>query len=247
MPFMNRTLVALALASALAGGGAAHVLAEGPPEAPHTPAEPIYDVDGSLRPSHIACFDANCSNLGERDPFSAWSGTFQVMAGWYQQVRLGPHGPPFDYIPLALRLGSICNTPSLDHCCLRGCVELLLEVNYCPVVKKFGSYVTGPDLIARYNFVQPDWVVVPYIQGGAGLAFTDGWRTPWGIQRLIGQELEFLLRGEAGARVMFTECVSLDAEFGFQHISNANLGRHNGGVNNVGFTVGFTYFFGKWH
>ena len=44
---------------------------------------------------------------------------------------------------------------------------------------------------------------------------------------------------------MVTECVSLDVEAGIQHISNAGLARHNGGINNMGGSVGFTYFYGQ--
>lgn len=242
---MTRTLVAVALALAV-GGEVVRALGDTPPAGPVEPGEVLYDVDGSIRPAHIARCDANCSNLSERYPFSKWQCTFQAMAGYYQKTTAGPGGPAFDYVPLALRLGCICHTPCWDECFLRGCPEFLLEVNGCPVVRKFGSWVAGPNLIVRHNFVQPDWVVIPYIQGGAGLAFTDGWKTPPYYQALIGRQQEFLLRAELGARVMFTEFLSLDAEAGFQHISNAGLGKHNGGVNNLGFSLGFTYFFGKW-
>src|SRR5262245_34658056 len=135
---MNRTLVAVALTWALCAGGAAHLLADTPPATPATIAKIIYDVDGTIRPAHVAQFDANCSNLGERDPFSAWQGSFQVMAGYYAKTNVGPIGPAFDYVPIALRVGCVCNTPALDDCCLRGCLEFLLELNYCPVVKEFG-------------------------------------------------------------------------------------------------------------
>jgi hypothetical protein len=197
----------------------------------------------------IACEgvgDTHYLSLQERDPFHAWQGTFQFMGGYSKKTSAGPGGPTFDYFPLAVRIGCMCWTPSWDGCLLRGNIEMLLEANWFIVHHSFGSYVRGPCLIARYNFVQQDSLIVPYLQGGAGLAFTDAYRSPPTIQRLIGQETEFLLRAEVGARFMLHDKLSVDAEFGFQHISNAGLGLHNGGVNNLNLHVGFTYFFGRY-
>ena len=54
----------------------------------------------------------------------------------------------------------------------------------------------------------------------------------------------FLLQVAVGVRFQVTEQWSLDVEAGLQHISNAGLARRNGGINNAGVTVGFTYTFG---
>ena len=43
---------------------------------------------------------------------------------------------------------------------------------------------------------------------------------------------------------MITDNLSLDVEGGFQHISNAGLSTHNGGINCLGAAIGLTYFFG---
>lgn len=226
--------------------------AEELPVIPVMPAEKPLQLSWPEKPLSTAELDANCSNLSERDPFRPGNCTYQFMVGYFPSTSVGPGGPAFDYLPIAVRFGYMLTDTICDKTCLRGNFETLLEVNYAPVLREFGSYVTGPNLILRYNYLQPDWIIVPYLQGGAGLAFTDAYKTP-GMnvlgpgtgQDLIGQELEFLLRAEIGARLMITECVSFDAEFGFQHISNATLAPRNGGVNNIGFAIGFTYFFGK--
>lgn len=199
-------------------------------------------VDGE----HLSTFtsDLFAETLRSRDPFQAGQCNFQFMSGYLFDSGLGPGGPSFNYLSLACRLGWMVTTPCDEHGWLRGNAEILLELNYGSVLASFGSYVTGPCAIARYNFVQPDSLFIPYIQGGAGIAITDGGQTPFDYQQLIGQEFEFLLRAEIGARFMVMDCLSLDAELSFQHISNASLAESNGGVNNVGFTVGFTYFFG---
>jgi hypothetical protein len=167
------------------------------------------------------------------------------MVGYFPKTAWGPGGPAFDYVPIVGRLGYMCTTPKWDGCILRGNFELLLEGLVAPVVRDFGSWVTGPNLLVRYNFVQPESALIPYAQLGAGFVFTDGWKTPAHIQELIGQEFEFLLRAEIGTRLMLTDRLSLDAEVGYQHISNAGIADRNGGVNNFGFSIGMTYFFGK--
>ena len=183
--------------------------------------------------------------LAERDPFRAGSLTFQALPGYYNQTRVGPQGPPTDYAPLVLRLGYVFDKPTGDDY-LRGCFEAIVEANYSAVTHHDGgSFIAGPDAILRYNFVQPECSLVPYLQVGAGFVLNDAWKLRQGQdQPLLGESFEFLLRAEAGVRYMISDCVSLDIEGGYQHISNAGLSRHNGGVNNLGGTVGFTYFFG---
>jgi hypothetical protein len=176
------------------------------------------------------------------------------MSGGFAQAGIGPGSTPFqrgqpntnlecNYLPQALRLGVICNDPHPDWNFCKGCFEVLLEYDYSVIVGDFGSYFTGPNAILRYNFVHPDCIVIPYIQGGAGFVFTDAYRDT--TQHLIGEEFEFLLRAEVGLRTMITENLSLDIEGGFQHISNAGLAQRNAGLNTLGGMIGLTFFFGK--
>jgi lipid A 3-O-deacylase len=216
---------------------------ESPPPAPLVTAHPIYEgtmpgVMGSATP------EPACQSLDERDPFHAGSLTFQTLVGSSSKAGVGAHGPAFDYTPFAFRFGYILDTPCGEDY-LRGCVEVLVEANYSHIIRPYGTYFTGPNVITRYNFVQSECAIVPYIQCGAGFLFNDVWKTPSAQQALVGENLEFLLRAEVGFRYMITDCFSLDVEGGFQHISNAGLALHNGGINNVGGSVGFTYFYGR--
>jgi hypothetical protein len=183
--------------------------------------------------------------LAERDPFTAGALTFQALAGYYGQTRVGPHGPALNYAPVVLRMGRVLDTPQGDGE-LRGCWEALLEANYSAIVRHSGgSYIAGPVALLRYNFVQPTCVFVPYAQAGAGVTLNDAWRAqPSQDPPLVRQAFEFLLRADVGVRYMVHDCFSFDIEGGFQHISNAGLARHNGGVNNLGGSIGFTYYFG---
>lgn len=191
----------------------------------------------------IAPADPLCADLPSIDPFRAGACSLQFMAGYYPMTSWGPGGPQLDYVPLAGRLGYVVKGPNPDRC-LKGVGEVFLEYLAAPITRTFGSYLTGPSLLLRYTHYDAACLVQPYIQAGAGVVFTDANRGPV-YQNLIGQSTEFLLQAALGARLMVTECFSLDLEGGFQHISNAGIAARNGGINNVGFSVGVTYSFSR--
>jgi hypothetical protein len=179
----------------------------------------------------------------------------EFLSGYYPMTSLGPSRLPFylrdvpassyviDYVPLTLRLGyELPHLWSADTL-FEGTLQALLEYDTLLVTRAFGSYFTGPSAVFRYNFGRPDAMLIPYLQGGAGIVFDDAYRR--NDQRLIGRWQEFLLQAAGGVRVALTEQLSLAVEGGFQHISNARLAPRNGGINNVGALIGFTYTFGK--
>src|SRR5262249_34763394 len=96
-----------------------------------------------------------------REPFTAGAVTLQFLSGYYPQTSLGPGGPPFEYIDLVARIGCTLHDPILNDTFFRGSWELLLENHASPVLRSFGSYVVGPGMLLRCNFVQPDAAVVP--------------------------------------------------------------------------------------
>ncbi len=169
--------------------------------------------------------------------------TFEALAGaFFAPVGIGPTIPTFDYAPVSLRLGVIANTPDRGGC-LRGSNEILIDLTVGTVFNGFGNVFGGPSLLLRRNFVQPDCRFVPYVQGGAGFVFTDAARDH--TQRAIGGAFEFLLQAGVGCRYLVNDHLALNAEFDYQHISNANTSNRNYGVNALGGLVGVTYFFRK--
>jgi hypothetical protein len=167
--------------------------------------------------------------------------TVQILGGAYIKSGAGAHVAPFDYAPIDLRLGWMPNTPWGDGTCLRGYWEGILDLMGAPVWTHYGNVVTGASLLLRYNYVQPDCRLVPYIQAGGGLVYSDAYRSH--DQRTIGQAVEFLLPAAVGCRYILNPHWTLDAEAGFQHISNANLAGRNAGTNDVGVSLGLTYYF----
>jgi len=120
---------------------------------------------------------------------------------------------------------------------LRGNFEFIGEGFGSAIFHGPGSFIAGITLWGRYNFVQPGWRFVPFLQAGAGLTSTD---VP---HRYVGQPFNFNLELGAGTRFFVAPRWALAAEFRYQHISNANTGRHNLGINAAGPILGVSYFF----
>jgi hypothetical protein len=207
-------------------------------------APPLLPADNPCVPAAEPAPEAPCWKDG--------TCSLEFLTGFYPKAHVGPPSTGFgessagrgkiEYVPLSLRLGYELPKLWFPDTCIQGKFEALFEYDTFVITGEFGSYFTGPSVLLRYSWIQPQWLLVPYIQGGTGIVFTDAYRTP--VQHLIGRWQEFLLQLAAGVRVRLTEQWSLNVEGGFQHISNAGLADRNGGINNVGFVLGLTYTFG---
>jgi lipid A 3-O-deacylase len=120
---------------------------------------------------------------------------------------------------------------------LRGNWDISLEAMGGRVFTGKGTYIVGGTLWFRYNFVQANWRVVPYIQAGGGAEALDM------DTKLIGQTFNFNLDVAAGARYFVARNWSVNLECRYQHLSNARLSNHDLGINAVGPMVGVSYFF----
>jgi opacity protein-like surface antigen len=119
----------------------------------------------------------------------------------------------------------------------RGNYELLGEAFGSAIFEGDGDYIAGMTFWARYNFVQRNWRVVPYVQAGAGLTATD-------IDRhIVGQAFNFNLNLGIGARYLISERWALILEYRYQHISNADTAKHNLGINANGPILGVSFLF----
>jgi hypothetical protein len=259
---MKYTRILCLLAAGTFGAVESTGLAEEPVGARLTPqavpTAPSYQTN-TLPWESAPAAEGFCPAVENDDWIEAGHLSAQLMAGYYAMsslgsdgipFRIGPDGKPlphhhfrFDYVPLALRLGWAPCPVLCDETWLRGSGEVLFEYTANPVVRQFGHFVTGPSLLLRYNFQQKACRLVPYLQGGAGYVLNDAYHKE--EQRLIGGPTEFLLQAELGVRYFVSSSWSLDAEGGYQHISNANTFSRNVGVNNFGGSIGFTYHFGR--
>lgn len=174
--------------------------------------------------------------------------TLEYMAGaMFSPCGIGPTAPVFNYQQNNIRLGWMLDSPDSWGPCadldspLRGNFEAIFEVTGSYIWHSFGTYMAGVTGLVRYNFVQPGWFVVPYVQGGTGLIYTNA--RNWSGQDAIGGNWEFTPQFSGGLKFLLSDNFSFNLEGAFQHISNANTSARNEGVNAYGAFAGFTYYF----
>ena len=120
----------------------------------------------------------------------------------------------------------------------RGNIQLVGELFIAELFNTVGggSIVIGPNVLARYNFIQRGWKIVPFIQVGPGLVYTDT------ENNAIGSNYCFQLNGGAGFRYLINEDWALSLEADWHHMSNAGLADSNLGSDTIGGQVGVSYF-----
>ena len=154
----------------------------------------------------------------------------------FSPVVATKHRPTINYSIAGAGLG-VMLTDLHGSSFYRGNLELSGELFGDMIFNGQGSYFTGPTVLLRYNFVPKDWFLLPYGEIGGGFLFTDYER------RIVGQAFQFHIDAAGGLRHFFNRRVAAELEFRFQHISNANTGVHNLGINAAGPVLGISWFF----
>jgi opacity protein-like surface antigen len=144
--------------------------------------------------------------------------------------------PTINYTYSGLQLGYMLSDVKGDGW-WRGNFELAGEAFGSAVFRGQGTYIAGGTLWLRYNFVPRSSALVPYVQAGAGAVSTDVDRD------VVGQAFNFNLGVAVGVRYFVARNWSLSLEYRYQHISNANTGPRNVGINADGPILGISYFF----
>jgi hypothetical protein len=184
-----------------------------------------------------------CSAWDWEAPYTKGRFSIQAIAGAvYSPFLINKDRTTVNYVQTDVRFGWMLNTPT-GASMLRGNFQALAEISNSFVTKGPGNYISGVTAVFRYNFVQPDARLVPYVQAGVGVVLTDIHKYEDGYQ-LTSQALNFTPQGSVGARYMAGKNWSIDMEAMFHHVSNAGLGDSNAGINSGGILLGFTYFFG---
>jgi hypothetical protein len=118
-----------------------------------------------------------------------------------------------------------------------GNFELLAEGFAGGIFNGRGTYTASGTLWLRYNIVPSSCKLVPFVQLGGGVSMFDLDR------QIFGQAFNFNLNAGLGARYFLNEHTSINAEYRFQHISNAGMDEHNLGINAQGATVSVSWYF----
>jgi hypothetical protein len=208
------------------------------PPTPDTKREAMVAPHLQVMPEWCATAPAN--------PYTAGSTCLQLLGGGHTTIPgFGPRVSDFSYASVSLRHGWMLTTPDADDGPLRGNWEILCDLTGAALTSGIGHWFAGPRVQLRYNFVQPEASLVPYVQIGTGFMFTDTHLDKQ--QRGIGQFVECYSCVGSGVRCFLSDNWTLDLEASYQHMSNARMSSRNYGINPVGGQIGFTYFFPAGH
>lgn len=120
---------------------------------------------------------------------------------------------------------------------LTGNVELLVEPLFARFTQPFAAEAAGGSLVMKYNLLSfGRWM--PFWDFGAGMLWTNL------APRIQEQStpFNFVLESGPGVHYFMTDILTLTLGVRFHHISNADIGDRNGGLNAVLSHVGVSVF-----
>lgn len=109
---------------------------------------------------------------------------------------------------------------------LRGYSEFFFRGIGAPTVHGVENRFLGASFGPRYNFVQPGWRVVPFVEAGVGFLFADTDPRPafdGSRQTGMGQDFNFMFSVSAGVRYDMSEDWFMRLQVTYLHASNAGL------------------------
>ena len=128
----------------------------------------------------------------------------------------------YTMVPIQITAGLKVDDVSLDNFLggiFRGYTEFLFRGQYDYIAhgpeNRYAGILVGP----RYNFVQPGWKIIPYVEGNVGIGFADANPT----QNGLGQDFNFTFETGAGAKYQIDCDWSVRLGVQYQHLSNAGL------------------------
>lgn len=125
------------------------------------------------------------------------------------------------------RIGMVLTDP-LGKSWWQGNVELLVEPVVARFIKPFAAEAAGGSFVLQYNFLSfGRWM--PFWDAGAGMIWTNL------APRIPEQStpFEFVLETGPGVHYFVTDRITWTMGVRYHHISNANLGDRNTGINGV--------------
>jgi len=135
--------------------------------------------------------------------------------------------PGYTLVPAAFTAVFKVDDVSLDNevgGILRGNTEFLFRGLGLAVVEGFESRFIGFQFGPRYNFVQPGWKFVPFVEGHVGFSFTDSQGVTLARGEVgQGQDFVFNFGIAAGVRYDISDAWYLSLAGMYTHFSNAGL------------------------
>ncbi len=150
-----------------------------------------------------------------------WTLELGSGASW-SNVRSGEPNKAYTIVPIKLTASLKLDDVSLDNFAggwLRGYSEFYFRGEYWQIVHGPENHFEGLTVGPRYNFVQPGWKIIPFVEGGVGFGFADSKPQFGGL----GQDFNFTFGVAAGARYNFTDQWFARLGVYYEHVSNAGL------------------------
>ena len=197
-----------------------------------------------------AAFLSTSAALAQNNAGSTNTGAFSIednfQPGWREAtagfgIMFSPLGssfarPTVDYVPGYIEAGYMLNHIHGSGV-LQNNFELTVEAFGAGIYRDTGHYIAGGTLWFRHNLIPAGSRFAPYVQVGGGVVSMD-------INHSYdGHNVNFNVDAACGVRYFVKPRLSLNAEFLYQHISNANTADHNIGINAVGPILSTSWFF----
>jgi len=163
----------------------------------------------------------------------------------FSNVRSGQPNQPYTVVPIDLTASLKLDDVSLGDCAwgiFRGYSEFYFRGEYEDIVHGPENHYEGIMAGPRYNFVQPGWKVIPFVEGGVGIGFADSKPQLAGL----GEDFNFTFDVAAGAKYQIDCDWFVRLAVDYQHISNAGLSEPtnpNHPIDELGPKLSFGYSF----
>ncbi len=161
-----------------------------------------------------------------------------VIGGYWRENSLDGTKPSSDQRAIyVLPQVGVVLTDEFNAGWFSGNFEILAEPLGAHYSKPFSASAFGGSLVLKYNFLSFNrWM--PFWDIGAGMLWTDlAPRIPE-----QSQQFNFVLETGPGLHFFVTENFALTTSVRYHHISNANTGTRNVGLNAWLFSGGFSFF-----
>ncbi|MBI4027575.1 MAG: acyloxyacyl hydrolase [Verrucomicrobia bacterium] len=202
----------------------------------------VVQADDALaRPKHPPIASSGGSSFDDKD----W--TIELGSGvLLSDVRTDIKG--YTLVPVDITASLKLDDVSLDDTWVRGNSEFFFRGFGIAVVHGLEDRFVGMNLGPRYNFVQRDWPVVPFIEGFVGFSFTNARGLTTVDRGDIGQGQDFTFNfGIAGGvRYDINDEWFMRLSGFYSHFSNAGLsepGRNNHALDAAGPELSLGYRF----
>ena len=178
------------------------------------------------------------SSFEARDVMTKGTVELGGALGYAQGTTVVGNGPSANRSAVFVmpRLGMVLTDP-LGSSWWQGNVEFVVQPVFARFTRPFAAEAAGGSFLLKYNFLSfGRWV--PFWDVGAGMIWTNL------APRIPEQstQFEFVLETGPGVHYFLTDRITWTMGVRLHHISNANLGDRNTGINGVLPYIGLSFF-----